>query len=278
MNRTMITATNTLAQLQTKLDTISNDIANVNTTGYKKKDSYFQDLLVQQVNNQPNNEKEAGRLTPNGIRQGTGAKLSQTQINLAQGGIKTTGRNMDLALLQEGLFFRVNTQEGGINETRFTRDGTFYLTPVNNNENQLMLVNSSGYPVLDQTDQPIIVNGSVKEINFTEEGRMQVETYNNGTQSFNLSIVNVKKPQFLEDRGNNTFGLPQNMAQLGVTDDDVYAQVTGQGLVQSGALEQSNVDLSKSMTDLISVQRQYQFQSRAVTMADQMMGLINGIR
>ena len=101
-------------------------------------------------------------------------------------------------------------------------------------------------------------------------------------QSFNLGIVSVKKPQFLELRGNNTFALPRNMAQLNVTENDIYTQLTGatrdQIAMVQGNLEQSNVDVSTEMTDMMQIQRQYQFQSRTVSMADQMMGLVNGIR
>ena len=75
----MITATNTLGQLQKNLDVISSNMANVGTTGYKRKTATFTDLLVQQFNNQPSAENEIGRLTPNGIRQGNGAKLGQIQ-------------------------------------------------------------------------------------------------------------------------------------------------------------------------------------------------------
>ena len=78
MNRMMITSSNTMAQLQKKLDTVANNISNTSTTGFKRKETYFSDMLAQEFNNQERVEKEKGRLTPNGIRVGVGAKISQS--------------------------------------------------------------------------------------------------------------------------------------------------------------------------------------------------------
>lgn len=281
MNRTMITATNTLGQLQHKMDIISNNISNIQTTGYKRKESYFNDLLVQEFNNQKQ-RNEIGRLTPLGVRQGTGARISQSQLILTQGSIKNTDRNLDIALEKEDLFFRVRVADGKGENIRFTRDGAFYLTPVSNNPEQMMLVTAKGYPVLDEYDNPIVIRGGIKNLAFSKEGQLKAETDNGGTQAFNLGIVSVKKPQFLEQTGDNLLGLPGNLNQLGVEEDDIMDSLTGglreQISLRQGALETSNVDLSKEMTDLMNVQRQYQFNARSVTMADQMLGLINGIR
>ncbi|MGE6377186.1 flagellar hook-basal body protein [Peribacillus muralis] len=282
MNRTMMTATNTLNQLQSKIDQISNNIANVDTTAYKKTQTSFNDLLTQSFNNQPNESKEKGRLTAPGIRQGTGAMLSQSQLVLSQGPIKTTDRNLDAALTKEDQFFTVSVQDGtGVN-TRLTRDGAFYLSPNANDPDQMMLVTSAGHKVLDENGEPILIAGNITDIKITEEGVLTVDTEENGKESFGLGIVSVKKPQFLDRLGGNLLGLPENINRLDVTVDDIMTALTGasrnQIAVRQGALESSNVDLSKEMSDLINVQRSYQFQSRSITMADQMNGLINGIR
>ena len=103
-----------------------------------------------------------------------------------------------------------------------------------------------------------------------------------GQQTFELGVVSVQKPQFLEKTGGNLYRLPNNFDQLGVTEYDILTELTGnlrgEISMKQGALETSNVDLSKEMTDLITAQRMYQFQSRSVTMADQMLGLVNSIR
>ncbi|RUQ31620.1 flagellar hook-basal body protein [Peribacillus cavernae] len=281
MNRTMITATNTLGQLQHKMDIIGHNISNIQTNGYKRKESYFNDLLVQEFKNQKQ-ENETGRLTPLGIRQGTGARISQSQLINSQGSIKSTGRNLDNALEKEDLYFRVRVSDDKGEDTRFTRDGAFHLNPVSNNPEQMMLVTGKGYPVLDENDNPIIIDGSIKNLTFSKEGQLTAEADNGNRQIFNLGIISVKKPQLLEQIGENLLGLPANFDQLGIKEEDILTSLTGglrEGIsLNQGALESSNVDLSKEMTDLMNAQRQYQFNAKSVTMADQMLGLINGIR
>ena len=279
MNRTMLTAANTLGQLQTQMDMISHNMANVETTGYKRSQSSFNDLLTQQFTNQPSETKEIGRQTAIGIRQGTGAKISQAQLVLAQGSLKTTERDLDAALTKEDQFFMVNVQDGNGSKVRLTRDGAFYLSPSQGNPNQMMLVTSAGNQVLDETGAPIAINGSVTDLKISENGVLTAGTEANGEQSFQLGIVSVQKPQFLERLGGNLLGLSEN---AGAAETDIMTALTGDSRrevsLKQGTLESSNVDLSKEMTDLITAQRQYQFQSRAITMADQMGGLINGIR
>lgn len=281
MNRMMITSSNTMGQLQKKLETVSNNISNTSTTGFKRKETYFSDMLAQEFNNQERTEKEKGRLTPNGIRVGVGAKMSQSQLNLAQGNLQNTERDLDVALTNENLFFAIRTADGTSNELGYTRDGAFYLSPASDGSNQVQLVTSNGSAVLDENNQEIRINGNPSDITFTDKGQLNVTT-ENGTQSFNLGIISVKKPQFMEMINNNTFTLPKNMAQLNVSENDIYTQLTGAfreeiSMVQ-GNLEQSNVDISAEMTEMMQTQRLYQFQSRTVSMADQMMGLVNGIR
>ncbi|UII55708.1 flagellar hook-basal body protein [Cytobacillus spongiae] len=280
MNRTMITATNTLSQLQKQMDIISHNLSNVDTTGYKRREATFTDLLFQQFNNQPSAQSEIGRLTPNGIRQGTGAKLAQSQIVMKQGNIKTTDRPLDTAFTKEGQFYKVLVQNEQGSAVRYTRDGAFYLTPLSNTEN--MLVTGDGYPVLDENDNPITFTGSPKDYTVSPTGQFVIRMDNGGDQAFNLGVIQVNKPQYLEQKGNNLAGLPDNLDQLGVTEQDIFTELTGalrnQVSVQQGVLEQSNVDMAKEMTELINVQRSYQFQARSVNMADQMMGLVNGIR
>ncbi|PLR85443.1 MULTISPECIES: flagellar hook-basal body protein [Bacillus] len=280
MNRTMITATNTLGQLQKQMDMISQNMANVDTTGFKRREASFTDLLFQEFQNQPYGNLEIGRLTPNGVRQGVGAKLGQAQMILRQGSIKTTDRPLDAAFTKEGQFFRVLVQNEDGAAVRFTRDGSFHLTPIADNE--LMLVTGDGHAVLDENNNPIYINGEPNNFAINENGQLTVAMANGTTQAFNLGVILANKPQFLEQKGGNLLGLPENMGQLGVAEEEIFTELNGplrnEISIKQGALEQSNVEMSKEMTDLINVQRSYQFHSRAITMADQMMGLVNGIR
>ncbi len=282
MNRTMFTATNTLSQLQKQMDMISNNLANVDTAGYKRREASFTDLLVQEYRNQPNNALEPqNRLTPFNIRQGNGARLGQIQMNLTQGNIKTTDRPLDTAFTAEGQFYRAMVQnEDGSSAMRLTRNGALYLSPLSDNES--MLVDSDGHAILDENNQPITITGNVKKFNINQSGLLTAEMYNGTSQEVNLGVVLINKPQFLEQKGANLLGLPDNLAELGVTEEEVMTNLTGplrnQIAIQQGVLEQSNVDMSKEMTDLINVQRSYQFHSKSITLADQMLGLVNGIR
>ena len=278
MNSSMITATNTLSQLQKQMDIISNNMANLDTTGFKSREGTFTDLLVQQVNNQPDAQKETGRLTPDGIRQGAGARLSQVQMNMAQGSFKQTGRDLDTAFQKEGQYYKVLVQKDNTSSIQYTRNGAFSLSPVSATET--MLVTSDGNPILDENNNPIIIKGDASTYQFTENGAMNVTMTDGTAESFNLGVIQINKPQFFEQKGDNLIGLPDNLT--GVNQNEVFTDLTGtardQISIGQRILEQSNVDFSKQMTDLLNVQRSYQFQSRAVTMADQMMGLVNGIR
>jgi flagellar basal-body rod protein FlgG len=279
--RSMITAANTMNQLQQQLDVISNNIANLNTNGYKKRETNFGELLVQQFNNLP--REQANRLTPDGVRRGVGAKLAETNIVLKQGTVVDTGRSLDVALTKEGQFFRVLVQtENGEEAIRYTRAGAFYLSPSANNPNQLMLVTSDGYPVLDSRNEPILIRDGFKDIQISATGAVSVTAPNGEVmQTFDLGVTTILRPQLLQSLGENLYGFP-NLNELNVNEADVAVNMVGnlrQAIgVRQGALEQSNVDLTTEMTDMLITQRSYQMNAKSISLSDQMMGLINGIR
>lgn len=281
MNRTMLTATNTLTQLQKQMDIISNNMANIDTNGYKRRDATFSDLIHQKFNNQRNADEEVNRLTPNGIRVGTGARIAQTQLDMKQGGIKATDRPLDTAFASVGQLYKVLVQdEAGNSSIQYTRNGAMYLSPLSDDE--IALVTSDGHSILDENDNPIYINGEPLDYSIDNHGRLSVRMAAGTDQIFDIGVVQVNKPQFLTANGNNLYGLPDNLNELGVALDDIFTDLggplRGEIAIQQGALEQSNVDMSKEMTDLIQTQRAYQFQSRSISIADQMMGLVNGIR
>ncbi|MEL3970692.1 flagellar hook-basal body protein [Rossellomorea oryzaecorticis] len=280
MNRTMITATNTLGQLQKQMDMIGQNLSNAETSGYKRREATFSELMVQNVRNQGRTDMEIGRLTPLGIRAGTGAKLSQAQLILSQGSLKSTGRSLDLALTSDRQFFKVLSQDGDTNAVRYTRDGAFFVSPMGNGES--MLVNGNGHPVLDENDNFITFSEEASNFELGDNGVLTISAPNGEESQVDLGIVSIEKPQFLSQYGSNLVGLPENFDQLGVGEDEVLTNLTGGArtgisMVQN-SLESSNVDIGKEMTDMLNVQRSYQFQSRSISLADQMMGLVNGIR
>ncbi|BAB07456.1 flagellar hook-basal body protein [Halalkalibacterium halodurans] len=279
MNLSMISASVTMGELQKKLDTLSHNIANSNTTGYKRREASFSDLLFQQVNTNKATQYETGRLTPNGIRVGSGAKVSQTALRMEQGTLTTTDRALDFAIANPSSFFEIETVVDGNPVTRLTRDGAFYLTANPNNDNLLQLVTQNGDYLLDSAGNRINIPATFEEITLTDQGTLQVTMPNGANvQAAQLQLIQVMKPQLLEAVGGNMFQLP-DLAALGFAENEVYAAVgAGGGAVVQGTLEGSNVDIGREMTDLIETQRNYQFNARSVSMADQMMGLVNGLR
>lgn len=275
----MVTATNTLGQLQTQLDTISNNIANSNTVGYKAQQAKFQELLYQQFNN--DKLDPTLRQSPVGIRYGVGAHISQIASNETQGSLQSTGRDLDFAMMEANTYFNVLMPDGDDMKQAYTRQGNFYVSPID--DGTLMLVTSEGYPVADANGEAITLPDGVSNFTVGKEGRLNAAYPDGQTISIDLGVTEIHKAQVMEKiNGGAYIAEPENLQQLGYTEDDIFTNLNGANRarisMQSGYLEQSNVDLSREMTDLISTQRSYQFNSRAVTIADQMLGLINGIR
>lgn len=284
MLRTMITATNTLSNLQKKMDVTSNNIANSNTHGYKAQVTTFEEMLYQQFNNDVLDK--TARETPVGIRYGVGAGIAQLQLVTKQGALQTTDRPLDFAFTTENQYFNVlmDNAEGEYN-TVYTRQGDFYLTQAANNE--VAIVNADGYPLANAQGEPILLPEGAESFRMQDGGVLTVQyaAQPDGTIptiDVQVGVTQVYKPQLLEHISSTYFDLPTNFEELGYNEDEVALQLQGQArgaiALQNNVLESSNVDMSKEMTDLIATQRAYQLNSRAVTMADQMLGLINSAR
>lgn len=276
MSRSMIQAAVTMNQLQQKLDVIGHNLANSNTTGYKSRETEFSSLLFQHMNNLSDPANANGRLTPDGIRIGSGAKLGQIRTNNALGAIKETDRPLDTILLEDNYLYQIQVTENGVNETRFTRDGAFYLSPINNNED-VLLTTKDGNPVLG-LNGPIIIPQGFDAIQIHPNGDITVQRADQTEFVGSLAIIEAVRPRLLEATGQNEFRLP-DLGELGYNFDEIIQAVDPNvDIVKSGALEQSNVDLSKQMTELLMTQRSYQFNARTITTVDQMQGLINQLR
>lgn len=275
MSRSMIQAAVTMNQLQNKLDVIGNNMANSQTTGYKTRQADFASLLFQQIDNMTAPANAEGRLTPDGVRVGSGARLGSVNIDLRQGSIQETDRALDTALLEKNHLFQIQVTENGVTETRYTRDGSFYLSPVNDNQ-AVMLTTKDGHPVLGQNG-PIVIADGFDDITVQPNGQISVQRGDVNEIAGNLAITEAVRPRLLEATGNNAFRLP-DLEELGYDFEDIMQPVEVNTVLQSGALEQSNVDLASQMTDMINMQRSYQFNARTISMTDQMMGLINQLR
>ena len=169
MNIQMNSAATSMRELQKKIDVIANNVSNVNTTGYKRQEVNFSDTLTQSFDRQAGLQNEIGRMTPNGIRVGTGTKVTQTTLRAEQGSVMKTDRALDFMIQGDRGFFRV-ASEGN---TYYTRDGSFQVQPILNS-NQVNLVTSSGDSVLDINNVPIAFDADYDAIKVDENGMVEV--------------------------------------------------------------------------------------------------------
>lgn len=259
MIRALYTGTSGMRVQQHKIDSIGNNIANTQTIGYKRSRPDFKEALYDVIENRP---AEAG---PSPLV-GNGTVVGSVQTYFTQGGLYSTNLSLDLAL--EGpSFFTVESEDG---DYLYTRDGRLKLSHLPGGE--LRLDDAAGYPVLDQYGQFFIFDGDVREedISITEYGHVYLNQENgNATYQGSLGIYSFTNPDGLEHLKGPYFTATEESGE------PVQALETR---VVQGYLEQSNVDLSQEMTELIMAQRAYQLNSRVVQAADEMEKQANNLR
>lgn len=240
-----------------KVDSIANNIANINTDGFKKRDVSFRDLVYQAVSG-PGNPVVPGR--DNGIQAGAGTRAEAT-VNFSQGVLKQTGIDLDFAIEGEG-FFRLLLPDGREVYTRtgaFRRDGEGNLVTVQGYGTDLL----EGKPP-EAAEFTLDATGQVQY--FDQEGNPAGE----GT----AVIYRFRNPAGLENLGNNMYAVTANSGEP----ESGKPGEEGFGLLRQGALESSNVNLVEEMTQLIMAQRAYELSSRTVRTADEMWAMANQIR
>ncbi len=280
MNTSLYISSGALQAYQQKIDTTANNVANVNTTGYKRKDHSFSEILASQMNNQGRTNNEAGRLTPEGLRVGYGTKTGLTQIDMNQGQAMETGQPFDLMIAGNG-FFQVGTANGAADEVRYTRDGSFHLSPNPDNQGSYHLVHANGGYLLDQNGNPLELDDDY-EVKIEGNGQIQLKAKAGQGEAFlsgqRVGIVDIQNLHVLRNGGDNQFVIDAEALPAGANLAE-YARMmdAGEAEIRSGFLEGSNVDLMKEMTDLMTSQRTYQLNARAISYADQMVGIANNI-
>lgn len=288
MNIQMLTASTTMAQLQKKLDISANNIANVNTNGFKRSEAVFQDLLTQTIKQQPNGAAEVGRVTPHGLRIGSGARLSQTTFRMEQGTAIQTGVPTDVMLKGDNIFFRTMNKwtdgNGDIQtENLYTRSGNFSFTPVPDEQGLVRLTTPEGNPVLNADGDEIVIPGHYDKVDIDKTGN--IRAYYPGSNEpivETIGVALIERPDMLQGVGDNQFRLGTNADEMMANGQLRFFDLLTEGNpnfgMESGMLEGSNVDLATEMTEIMSTQRLMQFQSKAIQMADDMMGLATSIR
>ena len=247
-------ATGMLAQ-QLNVEVIANNIANMNTTGFKRQRAEFQDLLYQNLDQVGSDTSDSGTIEPTGVQIGTGVETSAVYRIIEQGGITITDNPLDLAIDGRG-YFLVELPSG---ETAYTRAGAFQLSPDGD------IVTSEGYLV-----QPgITVPENATSISINSNGQVFVTTDNqvNPTQVGQFDLATFANPSGLEAIGGNLF-LESNSSGTPTTGT---AGSTSFGLILQGSLENSNVNVVQEITTLITAQRAYEMNAQVIESADEMM-------
>ncbi len=276
MNSSMINAMVSMGGLQQKLDLLADNIANVNTAGYKRKDASFEDLLTNMKQQQEAFEQPV-RLTPLGFNLGWGSRMVLVQPDLSQGPIQPTENEYDIAIQGSALF---EVQVDGQGNRAYTRSGSFQ--PTLNENGEAVLTNPDGYPIIavnadGEEGQVIIPDGYTLRVDAF--GNMQGISRDESdvVELGRLKLVEPIKPSVLSPTADNLFVIADGLDIAEVV-RNVQPDQGNNLRVMQGFIEQSNVEIGKEMSDLMIVQRAYQMSARALSSSDQMMGMANGLR
>ncbi|ADY63483.1 MULTISPECIES: flagellar basal-body rod protein FlgG [Rhizobium/Agrobacterium group] len=258
MRALAIAATGMDAQ-QTNLEVIANNIANINTTGYKRARAEFTDLLYQTERMQgvPNRANQA--IVPEGANIGLGVQTSAVRNIHTQGNLIETGNKLDVAIIGQG-WFQIEAADGS---TLYSRAGAFNKNADGN------LVTVDGYNVIPNINIPT----DAQDITITRTGQVTARIGNAAdfTELGQLTIANFANEAGLKPLGDNLFSQTpaSGAAVIGVPDDPSY------GYIKQSYLEGSNVDAVKEITDLITAQRAYEMNSKVITTADEMASIVS---
>jgi flagellar basal-body rod protein FlgG len=242
---------------QTRMNVISNNLANVNTTGFKRDRAVFEDLLYQNIR-QAGGQTGANTQAPTGLMLGTGVRVVATEKQHAQGNMVNTQNPLDIAIAGEG-FFQIAQPDGTIS---YSRDGNFKLS------NTGQIVTASGALL-----QPgVTIPTTASSVTFGRDGTISIELAAGGSQVIGqIQLARFVNPSGLEAKGQNLFketpasGAPQ-VLQPGTT---------GAGILMQGTLEASNVNVVEEMVNMIETQRAYEINSKAISAVDGMLKFIN---
>ena len=256
-----IAATGMAAQAM-NIEVISNNIANLSTTGFKQSRVEFQDLLYQNMRSVGSASSDTGTILPSGLQVGLGVRPAATYRINTQGTINPTGNQLDMAINGQG-YFQVTLPDG---TTAYTRAGSMQL----NSSGQI--VTADGYTVLPS----ITVPTTATSVTINASGQVLATISGTNTQSTlgQLQLANFVNPAGLEAIGNNL--LKETTASGTATTGN--PQTTSLGSLVQGSLETSNVDTVTEITNLISAQRAYEMNSKVVTTADQMLNSTNQMK
>ena len=257
MIRSLWIAKTGLDAQQTQLDVITNNLANVNTTGFKKSRAVFEDLLYQTLR-QPGAQSSQQTTVPSGLQIGLGTKPVATERIHTQGNLSQTGNALDVAIQGQG-FFQVQMPDGTL---AYTRDGSFQK------DANGQLVTSSGYPLAP----PVQVQSDVLSVTISRDGEVSVlRSGQTAPQAAgNIQLTTFVNPGGLQSMGENLYA---ETASSGAPLQGV-AGSDGLGTIKQGMLETSNVNVTEELVNLIQAQRVYEMNSKVLSTVDEMMSFL----
>ena len=261
MERALRTAATGMHAQQLAIDVLSNNIANVNTTGFKKSSIEFKDLIYQTIKS-GHQAGVNGNSQPVPIQVGNGVKYVSTQRHHSQGALTETGNSMDLAIYGEG-FVKVQLLDGSV---AYTRDGSIKI------DGEGSLVTADGHYLLPEMQIP----EDTAEIAFRVDGRVEIRVHEERefTEIGQLELVRFINPAGLSSVGGNKYIETESSGPP----IEGTPGAAGFGTVQQGYTEQSNVDLVSEMVAMISAQRAYELNSKTVQTVEQMYNIANGLK
>lgn len=258
MIRSLTTAATGMIAQQLNIDVIANNLANVNTTGYKRSNVEFQDLLSQTIKS-PGTIVSQGTTQPVGIQVGLGTRTSATQKDFTEGVIKSTGGKLDIAIEGDG-FLQVQRDDG---TTAYTRDGSLKM------DSSGQLVTSDGFLIQPQ----ITIPQNATEVSITADGKIAITAAGStGQQEIGqLQLAKFANPAGLLAIGKNLYTetSASGSAQQGIANQGGY------GSVQQGFLEGSNVQVVEELINLIQAERAFESNSKIIKSADTLLRTVN---
>ena len=262
--QTLYSAATGMSAMETKLDVVANNLANVETTAFKRGSANFEDLFYRHEK-LPGDEDMAGQFTATGISVGMGAKVSSVQTDFRQGAVKQTDRDLDVLIQGRG-FFQVADPTG---EIYFTRAGNF-----SRNANGELVLGSAFMGRL--LEPPIAIPENATDISISAEGLVTYREPNSvqASQAGQIELVCFLNPEGLLKQGENLYAETQasGTPTMGTPGQQ------GFGLLRQGSLEASNVEPVRELIDLITTQRSFELNSQVVQVGDQMLQIVASLR
>jgi flagellar basal-body rod protein FlgG len=261
MMRALWTSASGMMAEQLQMDVLSNNLANVNTTGFKKSRVEFQDLLYERLR-RAGTVDSLGQQLPLGLEVGHGVRPAATQKMFGQGEVQITDNPLDLMVNGDG-FFQISLPDGTL---RLSRDGSF------KSDADGRLVTSDGHPI----EPPIIIPSEATGVVVRSNGEVQITVIGGGPNQVvgQIQLARVMNPAGLESDGKNLLQTTEASGEV------VLGQpgIDGFGEIAQGMLENSNVKVIEEMVKLITTQRAYEVNTKAIQASDEMLGQANNLR